>query len=71
MTLHFTYSDVSDKLKVVREVKMFGTTAYRPVGWLEHDKDDWKSWYFFGADVLLGPKDMKQILEKLEELKNE
>ena len=65
--LQFLNHNGSDKIKVVRYHSVYKHT--QSVGWIEHDKDDWSSWYFYSDEaILLDAVEMKAIVAKIEGL---
>jgi len=65
--LQFITIKDSDKIKVVRYHLIY--RHIQPIGWIEHEKDDWNSWYFYSDEgVLLDVADMQAIIAKIDEL---
>lgn len=65
MTLRISEIEGSDKLRVDLVHNMFDKEYVYVQGYIEHDKDDWNSWYFYIVDPSVAPS---LILFGLEEL---
>lgn len=70
MTIRISEIEGSDKLRVDLVHNMFDKEYVYVQGYIEHDKDDWNSWYFYIVDPSVAPSLMLFGLEELEIISN-
>lgn len=70
MTLRISEIEGSDKLRVDLVHNMFDKEYVYVQGYIEHDKDDWNSWYFYIVDPSVAPSLILFGLEELELISN-
>lgn len=71
MTLRISEIEGSDKLRVDQVFKVFGKECPELYGYIEHDKDDWKKWYFYAnRPVLLGLEELEMISNAIMDKQN-
>lgn len=62
MSILISEIEGSDKLRVDQVFKIFGKECPELYGYIEHDKDDWSSWYFYAnRPILLGLEELETI----------
>lgn len=70
MPIRISEIEGSDKLRVDLVHNMFGKEHTHVQGYIEHDKDDWNSWYFYIVDPSVAPSLILFGLEELEMISN-
>jgi len=70
MTLRISEIEGSDKLRVDLIHSILGKEYVYVQGYIEHDKDDWNSWYFYIVDPSVAPSLILFGLEELEIISN-
>lgn len=70
MTIRISEIEGSDKLRVDLVHNMFDKEYVYVQGYIEHDKDDWNSWYFYIVDPSVAPSLILFGLEELELISN-
>lgn len=71
MPIRISEIEGSDKLRVDLVHTIFGKEHAQYIqGYIEHDKDDWNSWYFYIVDTSVAPSLILFGLEELEMISN-
>ena len=71
MTIRISEIEGSDKLRVDQVFKVFGKECPELYGYIEHDKDDWNTWYFYANRlVLLGLEELDMISNIIRDKQN-
>lgn len=71
MTLRISEIEGSDKLRVDQVFKVFGKECPELYGYIEHDKDDWNTWYFYAnRPTLLGLEELELISNVIRDKQN-
>jgi hypothetical protein len=71
MAIRISEIEGSDKLRVDQVFKVFGKECPELYGYIEHDKDDWNTWYFYtNRPVLLNLEELDTISKVIRDKQN-